>query len=592
MGKERKHHMSENKAEEAYLLIDVGHVLTHAAYVAMVEGTARLVALATASTTPTAGGATLLTGVRRAIGDLESLVGRQMLDSAGELRRPSDGDGHGVDGVVLTTSLAPPLRVALVGLTSDFSLDSAFRAASVPHVALVRTVSLDSATRRWETEDLQALVEQPPDVVVLVGGVDGGPVAPIRSMGEALSAAYSVLPENIRPAIVFAGNERAHKPLIAAFSGVADLRLVANVRPLAHKENLGDLRSEIAHLFYRRELSQPDELRALGQWAGANVMYDLDATARTLRFAAQRYGLSQGVLSFDVGGSGTRMLLVPPQGAALTWAGPYGTGSGLAALRQMGDPTAVIRWLHYPLSWAEVWDRLSNVEVRPAGVPQSDEDWDLQQASTREVLRRSWLSARTLWAGHMPGGQAVASADMLIARGTVFSHAHTPAQAALMLIDALQPAGVLRLALDWGDLVPGLSGLAQLNPLAAVQVFDNDALFELGTLVAPRGSARAGSKALQVRLTVRGETRAELTVRAGSIHRLPLGVNERGRLELYPAHGFDLGMGRRGHSGVAEVRGGELGIIVDARGRPLVLPADDTDRRAVLEAWQREIEEA
>ncbi len=83
----------------------------------------------------------------------------------------------------------------------------------------------------------------------------------------------------------------------------------------------------------------------------------------------------------------------------------------------------------------------------------------------------------------------------------------------------------------------------------------------------------------------------ETAVAAGSIRRLPLGVNERGRLELYPAKGLDVGMGRAGRGGVAEVRGGALGVIIDARGRPLSIPEEEEERCRVLETWQREIDE-
>jgi len=581
--------MAESKAE-VYLLVDIGHVLTHVAYVAPVEGTARLAAVAEASTTTAGSPDGLLEGLRRAVGNLELLIGRQLLDSAGGLRRPRDSDGHGVDGVAVSTSLASPLKVALVGLTQDLSLASALRAISVPYITVTRMISLEASTRRCETEDLEALVQDPPDAVVLVGGIDGGPVAPIRDMGESLSAACSVLPENQRPVVLFAGNERAHRSLIAAFSGVLDLRLLPNVRPSIRTENLGELRSELTRLFYSRELTHADELHTVSIWAGANVMYQLDAMARTLRFIAGRYSLQNGVLGIDIGGGGSRVLLVYPKGAALTWGTPFGTGMGLAALRKMGNPTGVVRWMHHPLSWAEAWERLSNVEVRPAGVPQSDEDWDLQEASAREVLDHSWAGARAAWADYAGAARVDRPVDLILARGTVLSCARTPGQAALTLLDGLQPHGLSRLALDWANLLPGLTGLAQLNPLAAVQVTDNDALLELGTLVAPRGSIRRGATAARVRLLVQGERRAELSVPAGSIRRLPLGVNERGRLEIHLARGLNLG--RPGRSVVAEVRGGALGVIVDARGRPLALPADETIRRETLESWQREIDEA
>ena len=57
-----------------------------------------------------------------------------------------------------------------------------------------------------------------------------------------------------------------------------------------------------------------------------------------------------------------------------------------------------------------------------------------------------------------------------------------------------------------------------------------------------------------------------------------------------PERGFDLGAGK-GRPLQAEVRGGVVGLIVDARGRrPFTLPADRDDRIARLRAWNRAVD--
>ncbi|GAG07242.1 unnamed protein product, partial [marine sediment metagenome] len=273
-----------------------------------------------------------------------------------------------------------------------------------------------------------------PDVIVLVGGTNGGPVAPIRQMGETLSVACSVLPVPRRPVVLFAGNVRAHRFLSSSFSHIAELRLVENIRPSIQEEKLDGLRNELTHLLYERELARPGELRQLGQWARNDVVYDLEALAHTLRFIARRYGLKKGVLGVDIGGSGSRLLLVRPAGAALSWASPYGTGTGLAALRNVRNPLAVGRWMHHRLSWSEIRGRLGSMEARPSGVPQADEDWDLQQAAVREALCSTWAEALVAWGAFSTDGQATADYELVVARGTALNRARTPGEAALMLI--------------------------------------------------------------------------------------------------------------------------------------------------------------
>ena len=52
-----------------------------------------------------------------------------------------------------------------------------------------------------------------------------------------------------------------------------------------------------------------------------------------------------------------------------------------------------------------------------------------------------------------------------------------------------------------------------------------------------------------------------------------------------PAAGVDVGAGR-GKALTREVPGGEVGLIIDARGRPIVFPDDPAERRGRVRQWQ------
>ncbi len=65
--------------------------------------------------------------------------------------------------------------------------------------------------------------------------------------------------------------------------------------------------------------------------------------------------------------------------------------------------------------------------------------------------------------------------------------------------------------------------------------------------------------------------------------RLPVG--QAGTLHLTPLHRFDVGMGGLGRGGTVKVIGGVLGVLIDARGRPLRLPAEPSGRRELLNKW-------
>jgi hypothetical protein len=128
-------------------------------------------------------------------------------------------------------------------------------------------------------------------------------------------------------------------------------------------------------------------------------------------------------------------------------------------------------------------------------------------------------------------------------------------------------------------MMPQLGILATVHPEAATQVFDRDCLIKLGTVIAPVGGARDGDEVATVVLN--GET---IPLRSGSLVARPLGPGETAHVEVRPARGFDAGAGR-GRPVTATVEGGIVGLILDARGRPLALPPGDEARIARLREW-------
>ena len=74
-------------------------------------------------------------------------------------------------------------------------------------------------------------------------------------------------------------------------------------------------------------------------------------------------------------------------------------------------------------------------------------------------------------------------------------------------------------------------------------------------------------------------------VKAGEIEVLPLAPKQSARLELSPSPGIDVGRGKRGSPGKTTVEGGTVGLIIDARGRPLALPEDADSRQQANQAW-------
>ena len=115
---------------------------------------------------------------------------------------------------------------------------------------------------------------------------------------------------------------------------------------------------------------------------------------------------------------------------------------------------------------------------------------------------------------------------------------------------------------------------------------ERDAVLNAGLVVAPVGRGRAGQPAITVEVAYAERSPVVTEVLYGSLAVVPLLPGERAALTLRPEQGLDIGVGA-GNAATPhfEVEGGVVGVIVDARGRPLELPANLDHRQARLLDW-------
>jgi hypothetical protein len=150
---------------------------------------------------------------------------------------------------------------------------------------------------------------------------------------------------------------------------------------------------------------------------------------------------------------------------------------------------------------------------------------------------------------------------------------------------------VSSLVLDTVALAPQLGVVATVDPVAAVQATENDAVLQrLGTVVSPFGRAEDGEPALKLQVDYTDGRKKTLEVPYGAIEVVPLAANEQAMLTLFPARTIDVGLGPGEQARAGEaIEGGIIGLIIDARGRPLSLSADSAYRRAKLAQWRQAI---
>jgi hypothetical protein len=98
------------------------------------------------------------------------------------------------------------------------------------------------------------------------------------------------------------------------------------------------------------------------------------------------------------------------------------------------------------------------------------------------------------------------------------------------------------------------------------------------------GLAKEGSPCVSVRIERPDGTSEEKSLAFGGMALMSLDPGVKARAIIRPARGFDMGMGK-GKEITNEINGGAVGVIIDARGRPLNLPAARDERVRKLKEW-------
>jgi hypothetical protein len=316
-------------------------------------------------------------------------------------------------------------------------------------------------------------------------------------------------------------------------------------------------------------------------------MPTVTAFGKLVRFLSRVYDPAKGVLGIDVGSSATSIAAAFSGDLILRVYPKFGLGECLAGLLNYTSLEEITRWLSVEVTDAEVRDYLFNKAVHPSSIPANAEELSIEQAVARQVMQ---LAVKKVMK-NFPRRAARSGVGLLpwfepiLATGNVLTNAPTRGQTLLMLLDALQPTGVITFALDQNMISSALGAAAAVNPALTVQVLESGSFLNLGTVISPVGNANYGTSCLRVRVTYETGNTANLDIKFGALEVIQMPIGQNANLHLQPLHRFDVGMGGPGRGGNVKVVGGSLGVIIDARGRPLRLPDDPVRRRELNKKW-------
>ncbi|MEI4272959.1 glutamate mutase L [Klenkia sp. LSe6-5] len=308
--------------------------------------------------------------------------------------------GFGDDVPVLACSSAGGgLRLAVVGYEQLISAEAGHRAALSAGARVVHV-----AAGRLDAAGLAALAGARPDVVLLVGGTDGGDAAVLRHNAAALAGWDRSVP------VVLAGNAQVADEVAGVLrDGGLPVTACANVLP-----DIGELAPEPAraairavfleHVIGGDTLSTDPRLR---QWVRA-VTPDAVLDGVVVLAGLRAAGDVPGVVVLDVGGATTDVYCVPDLDAEQ------------AALRReaVGVP-AHRRTVEGDLGVHHAVEDLRAAAAAENLPPLADDPLAPGEAAATVALRRH-LRAE---AAYGPGGSSARGVGLVVLSGGVFRHA-------------------------------------------------------------------------------------------------------------------------------------------------------------------------
>lgn len=527
-------------------------------------------------------------GAKNAFLEVQELSGIKILkdieDGNPLIIRNNTDEKDGIDLYLSTSSAGGGLQMIVAGAVSNMTTESAERAALGAGAIVMDAISIDDGRESYER--VQKIRHLRPDIVLLSGGTDGG------NKNLPLELAETVLQADPRPRfgetlelpVIYAGNNEVADEAKEILEKRFSFSEVENLRPELDRENLAPARDSIHELFLHHVMSHAPGYSKLLSYSPKPILPTPAAFGEMVQSAA-RVG-SLNILAVDIGGATTDVFSVFWQDDNpiynRTVSANLGMSYSVANVMLEAGTDNILRWLPFEISKEDLQDRLRNKMIRPTSIPQDLEDLKLEQAICREALRLALVHHKRLAVG-LRGSQKQRSIgelfkqdrdgslvdmknlDLIIGSGGVLSHAPDRKSAALMLIDAYEPLGITKLAVDSIFMMPHLGVLSSVDEEAANEIFHRDCLVELGTVISPFGKAKKGEEILEVC--------GEFILKAGEFKSIPIeGTKE---LHLKPLKKtIDVGAGP-GKQIKKEFSGGEAGIIFDARGRPLVISSKE-----------------
>lgn len=548
------------QGKDFYLITDIGSTTTKAI---LIKNTikAQILGICNANTTVEEPFNDVRYGLREAITRLEQHTGKKLLKPGSQAPQFDIGD----DIAFFTTSSAGGgLQILVIGLTLFDSASSARRAAYGAGGIILDVFALDD--NRNAAEQMMAMRNLHPDMILLCGGTDGGAISGVLRLAEILRFArpkpkYAT---NQKIPTIYAGNKDVQDVIKHMISSEFDLVVLPNLRPSLIQENLKPTQEMIQTLFMENVMERAPGYTWVKKQVHADILPTPLGVLNSLRPITTEG--SRNYFAFDVGGATTDVFSYIKGNYQRTVSANLGMSYSAMNVMAESEIEALMKGLPKDFTDSEVRNYLGNKTLFPTYNPSRGREFRIEHALAKQAIRLALVQHQEMHYNTEKIGfldklknDSIDSyeekfnyevleqqyqffpseIDVLIGAGGVFAHHQQANQSLAILIDAFDAHGITELWLDKDFLSPHLGVLAKSEPVLARQLLESKCMEKLAVHVRPHYPPKYNKVVMKVDIMEAGLPRT-LELRPGSFIVLPGGKQR--ELRITPLGKVVLGM--------------------------------------------------
>lgn len=559
--------MRKNKLDSRSLIIaDIGNMQTQVTLFDNVNGGYRYLATGKAMTTAFEPLYNFQDGLLESFYQLETISGQTLLNQEGQLLMPV-ADDMGVDDFGASFSAGEAIKVVLVGLLENVSILSAKRVIRKVPAHLIETMDLASMDRVENLVD--KIVSEKPELVFITGGTDNGAVKSLLRLVNIVRMAIYLLPEHLRPRVLFAGNAKVAPRVNQMLSPFTKVYITENVRPALKKENLEDATNTFYSIYKEIQMEKIQGLNTLDRLSSGTLMPISMGYRNMFQFFSK--SSKKNILGVNLSSRGVLVGYSTKNAYDMTVFSDFGSGTGLQNAMTQLSYEDIAKWIPADLSKNYVLDFIQNRILYPKSVPTKMDGMHIENAITTALVHRSLKRSHVKLDEpfrSVRNAKGISPFDKIYLSGYALVRTLERFENLIMMLNALQPSGLTELVIDKNNLLSSLGVAAQINPLLAVQVFENS-LISFAHVIAPMGKTNPKLPVLQMKITSEEGQSKVYEFKADMLYRVPLRIGRNVKLELQPLQKTDIGWGPgRGGEYPELIQGSMVGFVIDTRNRP------------------------